>query len=188
VGLGDRWSEQLSRRRLLLAAGAAGGGVLLDGCSSPPPKPAPNSEVNGADADLLDEVFMLENMAVAAYVRVAGSLSGSARALAERIGRQEAQHALRLAPAIHDLGGQPTPAQRTYDFPALADRSAALAFVGGVENTLIAAYIDVVPKISNTVARALVAAIVSNEAQHLALVTQARGLPPTPTAIVRGAA
>jgi ferritin-like protein len=188
VESGDGWSELISRRSMLVAAGAAAGGVLLDGCSSPAAKPAPNSEVNGADADLLDEVFMLENMAIAAYAHVAGSLTGRARTLARTIGQQETQHALRLGPVIHALGGQPTPAERDYGFPRLADGPAALAFLGGVENTLIAAYIDVVPKITNSVARALAAAIVANEAQHLALVTQARGLPPMPTAIVRGAA
>jgi hypothetical protein len=185
---GDRRGDGISRRRILLAATAAAGGVLLDGCSSKPAKPAPNSEVNGADADLLNEVFMLENMAVAAYAHVAGSLTGRARALAQTIGHQEVQHALTLAPAIHELGGQPTPSRSDYGFPALAGGPAALAFVGRIENTLIAAYIDVVPKITNSVARALAASIVTNEAQHLALVTQARGLPPTPVAIVRGEA
>jgi Ferritin-like domain len=185
---GDRRPEGISRRSILAIAGAAAGGVLLDGCGSKAAKPAPNSEVNGADADLLNEVFMLENMAVAAYAHVAGSLTGRARALAETIGHQESQHASKLEPAIRELGGRPTPAARSYAFPTLTGGPAALAFVGGIEDNLIAAYIDVVPKISNPIARALAASIVTNEAQHLALVTQARGLRPTPDAIVRGAA
>jgi rubrerythrin len=182
----DRLGDGISRRRILLGLGTAAGGLVLDGCKSTAAKPAVNPEVNGVDADLLDEVFMLENMAIAAYAHAAGALSGQARAVAEEISRQEIQHALRLAPAIHKLGGQPTPASRDYGFPALADAPAALAFVGGVENTLIAAYIDVVPKITNAVARALATSIVANEAEHLVLVRQAAGLPPTPGAIVRG--
>jgi hypothetical protein len=188
VASGDRRRDGISRRSILLGAGATVGAVLLDGCGSKAAKPAPNSEVNGADADLLNEVFMLENMAVAAYARIAGSLTGPARALAHTIGQQEAQHARKLEPAIRALGGRPTPARQDYDVPALDGGPAALAFVGGIENTLIAAYIDVLPKLSNTIARAIAASIVNNEAQHLALVTQARGLPPAPVAIVRGAA
>jgi hypothetical protein len=186
--MSDRWRGGISRRRILVAAGAAAGGVLLDGCGSSTGKPAPTSEVNGVDADLLDEVLAIEHMAIAAYAHIAGSLTGGARSLAEKISRQEAAHAARLTPLINDLGGRPTPARRDYGFPALADPDAGLALVGGIENMLVAAYIDVIPKLTNQLAKAAAVTIVTNEAQHLALVTQARGLPPAPEAIVRGAA
>jgi hypothetical protein len=173
---------------MLLGAGALGGAVLLDGCGGGKPRAARNPEVNGVDADLLDEVFMLENMAIAAYAHVSGSLSGPARTLAERIGRQEVEHALKLAPVIHALGGEPTPELPDYGFPRLASADAALAFVGVIEGKVIGGYIDVIPKITNAAARAFAVSIVANEAQHLALVTQARGLAPTGEAIVRGTA
>jgi hypothetical protein len=188
VALDDRRRGGISRRTMLAAAGLAAGGVLLDGCGSTKAPPARNPEVNGVDADLLDEVFMLENMSIAAYAHVAGSLTGRAGELARTIAQQEIQHALRMAPVIHGLGGQPTPELPDYGFPALADAHAALAFVAGIESNVIAGYIDVIPKITNVAARAFAVSIVANEAQHLALITQARGLPPTPEAIVRGAA
>ncbi|HWH11825.1 MAG TPA: DUF4439 domain-containing protein [Solirubrobacteraceae bacterium] len=188
MALGDRRRGGISRRRILAGAGAAAGAILLDGCGSTGPAAARNPEVNGVDADLLDEVFMLENMSIAAYTHIAGSLTGRPRSLAQTIAGQEVQHALRLAPVIHALGGQPTPELADYGFPKLADGPAALAFVAGVENTVIAGYIDVIPKITNVAARAFAVSILATEAQHLALVTQARGLPPTPVAIVRGAA
>jgi len=172
---------------MLLGVGALGGAVLLDGCGAHAAKPARNPEVNGVDADLLDEVFMLENMAIAAYTHVAGSLTGRDRALAETIGRQEVEHALKMAPVIQALGGAPTPELPDYGFPRLADANAALAFVAGIENKVIGGYIDVIPKITNAAARAFAVSIVANEAEHLALVTQARGLP-LGAAIVRGAA
>jgi len=139
---------------MLLGVGAAAGAVLLDGCGAGKPRPARNPEVNGVDADLLDEVFMLENMSIAAYAHIAGS-----------------------TPELHDYG-----------FPAVADGQAALAFVAGIENKVIGGYIDVVPKLTNAAVRAFAVSIMANEAQHLALVTQARGLPPTGEAIVRGSA
>jgi hypothetical protein len=182
-----RRRDGISRRRLLLGVGASAGAVLLDGCGSTKPPPARNPEVNGVDADLLDEVFMFENMSIAAYTHAVVSLSGQRRTLGQTIGAQEIQHALKMAPVIHSLGGQPTPELETYGFPALADDQAALAFVSGMENTLIAAYIDVVPKITSVAARAFAVSILANHAQHLALVTQARGLSPTAQAIVRGA-
>ena len=187
AGLGYRWRERTSRRRMLLGVGAFGGAVLLDGCGAKAARPARNPEVNGVDADLLDEVFMLENMSIAAYTHVAGSLTGRARALAETIGAQEVQHALKMAPVIHALGGQPTPELPDYGFPRLASSQAALAFVAGIEGKVIGGYIDVIPKITNAAAREFAVSIVANEAQHLALVTQARGLPPA-GAIVRGSA
>ncbi len=186
AGLGNRWRERVSRRRMLVGAGALGGAVLLDGCGAKAAPPR-NPEVNGVDADLLDEVFMLENMSIAAYAHVAGSLTGRARELAATIGRQEVEHALKLAPVIHALGGEPTPELPDYGFPRLTSADAALAFVGGIEDKVIGGYIDVIPKITNAAARAFAVSIVANEAQHLALVTQARGLP-LGEAIVRGAA
>jgi hypothetical protein len=188
VASGDRRRDGISRRRLLLGVGASAGVVLLDGCASSKPPPARNPEVNGVDADLLDEVFMLENMSIAAYAHATASLHGERGTLGRTIGAQEIQHALKMAPVIHSLGGQPTPELKDYGFPALAGDQAALAFVGGVENTLIAGYIDVVPKITNVAAREFAVSIMANHAQHLALVTQARGLSPTAEAIVRGAA
>lgn len=188
MATGDRGRAVISRRRILLAAGAAAGGVLLDGCGSSKAKATVSSEVNGGDADLLDEVLALENMAIAAYAHIAGSLTGSARSLAQKIGSQDAAHAGRLTPLIRDLGGRPTPAEQDYGFPSPADGQAAFALVGRIENMLIAAYIDVIPKITNLLAKAAAVSIVTNEGQHLALVTQARGLPPAPDAILRGAA
>jgi hypothetical protein len=173
---------------MLVGSVAAAGAVLLDGCGAGKPPPARNPEVNGVDADLLDEVFMLENMSIAAYTHVAGSLTGRSRALAQTIGRQEVEHALRLAPVIHALGGQPTPELPDYGFPGLADGKAALAFVADIENKVIAGYIDVLAKITNVAVRSFAASIVANEAQHLALVNQARGVAPMPVGIVRGAA
>jgi ferritin-like protein len=187
VASDNRRRDGISRRKLLLGVGAGAGVVLLDACGSAKPPAARNPEVNGVDADLLDEVFMLENMSIAAYTHAAASLQGPSRTLGRTIGAQEIQHALKMAPVIHALGGQPTPELKTYGFPVLADDQAALAFVGGVENTLIAAYIDVVPKITSVAARAFAVSIMTNHAQHLALVTQARGLSPTAQAIVRGA-
>jgi hypothetical protein len=176
--------EPVSRRKLL---GAAGGlAVTLAGCGSSVSRAPTNPEFRAADADVLDELLGVANRAVAAYGRVAGLVTGARLSLVRRIGVQEAAHVYALTGATYRLGGEPTPAAASYGFPGAVDGPSALALAAQVEDASIAALIDALPKLADIEARGLVASVLADDAQHAALVAQARGLPPLSGAIVRG--
>jgi hypothetical protein len=183
--VGHPAGELLSRRRALVAAVAVAGAI--SGCGSASTATPTTPEVNGADADVLDALLAVENRAAAAYAHAAGRLSGAHRALARRLGVQEAAHAYALTGAIDRLGGVPTPAQTVYAFSARTAAD-ALRLAAQVEDESIAACLDALPKLTDLKARATVAAVVASDAEHAVLVAQARGLPALATAIVRGGA
>jgi hypothetical protein len=185
VPTADRPGERVSRRSLLAAAGALT--VGLAGCGSSGSGTRTNPEFRAADADVLDELLGVKNRAVAAYAHAAGLLGGPDRELATRIGVHEAAHVYAVTGAIYRLGGAPTPADPSYRFAA-AGGPAALALAAQTEDTSIAALIDALPKLTDLEARGTIVSILDCDAQHAAVVAQARGLPPLATAVVRGQA
>lgn len=177
----------ISRRNLLAASASGGLALALAGCGSPAGHPHANPEFRGADADVLDVVLAAEYRAVAAYAHVARLLDGAHRALAQRIGVQDAAHVYALTGAIDRLGGVATPGAGSYGFTA-RDAAAALGLVAEAEDMAIAASIDAMPKLTDLEGRGIVVSVANSDAQHAALIAQARGLPPLATAIVRGRA
>ncbi|HVL95353.1 MAG TPA: ferritin-like domain-containing protein [Solirubrobacteraceae bacterium] len=179
-------------RRRVLAAGALlapGAGILLAGCgrTSSPGEGAPVSrtdvgtQVQG-DIEVLNSVLDLEHTAVAAYVR-----GGSSRRTAAVL-EQEREHVARLERAVRDLGGRPAAARppADYDFPPLAAAAAALAYAERLELTVVAAYLDALPKLAKPELRALAAELVAQDAAHLAVVRGGLGRPQAPDAFVVG--
>ncbi len=181
----DRRGEDVSRRRLLVGAGGAA--AALAGCGSSASATRTNPEFRGADADVLDALLAVENRAAAAYAHAAGLLRGSQRALAQRIGAQDAAHVYALAASIDRLGGTPSLAPASGAFAA-GDAPAALRLAAVAEDMSIAACLDAMPKITDPRARGLVVTIAANDAQHAVLIAQARGRSPFATALVRGKA
>lgn len=173
------------RRALTGAATAAAATAALAGCGGSASATHTTPEVNGADADVLDTLLAVENRAAAAYAHAATLLHAEDRALALRLGVQEAAHAYALTGAIYRLGGLPTPAQREYAFSARTGPE-ALALAAQIESTSIAACLDALPKLTDLKARGTVVGVVNSDAQHAVLVAQARGLPALATAIVTG--
>jgi bacterioferritin (cytochrome b1) len=184
----------LSRRRLLGVAGAAvagASGALLAGCGDDTKNAAARTapdESDAADVELLNSVLDLELMVVAAYKAAAARLRGPTLQLAKGFLEQEQEHADALAGAIRDLGGTPNGPKSSYDFPRLRSRSAALRFAADLENTVIAAYIDALPKFSQADLRSTATAIVTCEAEHIAVLLGALGEPQAPAAFVTGRA
>ena len=114
-------------------------------------------------------------------------LRGSARALALRLQAQERDHADGLSEAILQLGGTPSKPQPTYSFPRLRGQAAALRFATGIENRAIAAYMKTLPRLTSPDLRGTAAAIVTDEAEHLAVLLGELGRPQLPQAFVTGA-
>jgi bacterioferritin (cytochrome b1) len=183
--------DPLSRRSLLGVAGAGTSAVLLAGCGddtkNPNVKTGPD-ESDNADVELLNTMLDLELMAVAAYKTGAARLRGSALQSAKGFLEQEQEHADALAQAIRDLSGVPNEPKTSYAFQALRTQADALQFAVQFENNLIAAYIDVLPKLSPGKLRSTVSGILTCEAEHVAVLRGALGEPQVPDAFVVGRA
>jgi rubrerythrin len=127
-------------------------------------------------------------MAVAAYKAGAARLKGDVLQVGKLFLEQEQEHADGLMTAIKDAGGTPNRAKASYDFPKLTSQQDVLRFAVDIENTAIAAYIDALPKLGKGDLRATAAAIVSNEAEHVAVLRGALGEQQAPDAFVVGKA
>jgi rubrerythrin len=186
--------DTLSRRRFFGIAGAGVAGVsgaLLAGCGDDTKTAAARAapdESDAADVELLNSMLDLELMVVEAYKAGAARLRGANLQTAKGFLEQEQEHADRLASAIRHAGGTPNGPKSSYDFPRLRSQNAALRFAVGLESTVIAAYIDALPKFSQADLRSTATAIVTCEAEHMAVLLGALGDPQTPAAFVVGRA
>ena len=186
--------DPLSRRRFFRMAGvslAGASATFLSACAddtkNPNVKTGPD-ESDQADVELLNSALDLELMAVAAYKLGAAKLKGDVLQIGQRFLEQEQEHVDALATAIKDNGGTPNRARAAYDFPALGSQDDVLKFAVDFENTAIAAYIDALPKLSQGDLRATAAAILTNEAEHIAVLLGALGRLQVPAAFVTGRA
>jgi len=182
--------DSLSRRRFFHMSGvslAGGSAVFLTACSDDTKTPvAGPDESDEADVEILNSALDLELMAVAAYKTGAAKLNGEVLAVGKLFLEQEQEHADGLMAAIKDAGGKPNRAKASYDFPALGSQTDVLRFAIDLENTAIAAYIDALPKLGEGDLRATAAAIISNEAEHVAVLLGALGEEQVPDAFVVG--
>ena len=184
-----------SRRRLFRSSGVivgAGGAAALvaacgDSTTTPNVVTGPD-ESDEADVEILNGALDLELMAVAAYKAGAGRLRGRALEFGKTFLDHEQEHADALSGAIEDAGGRPNRAKSSYEFPELRTQSDVLRFAVDLENTAIAAYIDALPKLSQGDLRATIAGIITNEAEHLAVLLDTLGRDPVADALVTGKA
>jgi rubrerythrin len=185
--------DPLSRRRFFAMSGVSVVGssaVFLTACSDDTksalgPK---HDESDAADAEILNAALDLELMAVAAYTAGAPLLKGDVLAVGKHFLAQEQEHAAGLEAAIKDAGGKPNKPRPAYDFPELRTQTDVLRFAVDLENTAIAAYIDALPKLGKGDLRATASAILTNEAEHVAVLLGALGEQQVPGAFVFGKA
>jgi rubrerythrin len=191
TGIDGLLRDPLSRRRLLGMAGAGAASALLAACGDDTKDPnvqnAPD-ESDAADVEILNSALDLELMVVEAYKAGAGRMRGATLQIAKGFLEQEQEHADVLATAIRDAGGTPNRRKSSYDFRRLRSQRDALRFALDLENTVIAAYIDALPKLSPGDVRATAAAIVTCEAEHVAVLLGALGKPQVPGPFVTGRA
>lgn len=183
--------DALSRRRFLAMSGlAAGSAALLAGCGDDTKNPVRigPDESDEADVELLNGLLDLELMAVAAYKAGAAHLNGDMLQLGKILLEQEQDHADGLATAIRDAGGTPNRAESAYDFPRQRSERDVLRFAVDLEGTAIAAYVDALPKLTQGDLRSTVASILTVEGEHVAVLLDALGRDPLPSAFVTGRA
>lgn len=190
-----------ARRRLLQATGAAltgsvaaslaacgSGGGGSGGVPATTTELEPQGSAGSRDVTILNSSLDLENMAIAAYQAALPLLRGSVLAAGRRVLDQEREHADGLAQAIRQLGGAPNKPRARYELPRLRGEEGALRFAVDVENTAIAAYMDSLPQLMSPDLRGTAAAILTDEAEHLAVLLGSLGRPQAPQALVTGAA
>jgi len=172
----------LSRSGLVLSGAAvallAGRDVLA----------AKAGEAKGSDTRILNTALAAELEAVAAYQVGAesGLLQKPVLDLAVTFQGHHKEHADILAKTIHKLGGKPVAAKSKYDFPVQTLKSQAdvLRFAAGLEQGAVSAYLGAVPLFRSRDLAKAAASILGDEAMHWAVLRNALGEAPVPSAFV----
>jgi len=96
------------------------------------------------------------------------------------------EHADVLAKTIAKLGGRPVAAKAKYDFPVSTLKSQAdvLRFAAQLEKGAVSAYLGAVPVFGNRDLSKAAASILGDEAMHWAVLRNALGEAPVPSAFV----
>jgi len=181
-------SSSVAARRLFLG----GSGLVLSGAAiallARRDALAAQSDSGTADVQILNTALAAELEAIAAYQLGAESklLMQPALGLAMTFQGQHKEHADFLAKTVEKLGGKPVQAKATYNFPAeqLKSQADVLGFAAKLEQGAVSAYLGAVPLFGNRDLAKAAASILGDEAMHWAVLRQALGQPPVPSAFV----
>ena len=172
----------LGRSGLLLSATAV---ALLSG------RDALAARFDGAaghDIQILNTALGAELEAIAAYQLGAESklLEQPTLALALTFQGHHKEHAELLARTVARLGGKPASPKPGYDFPVqqLKTQADVLRFAARLEQGAVSAYLGAVPLFGNPDLAQAAASILGDEAMHWAVLRQAIGEAPVPSAFV----
>ena len=96
------------------------------------------------------------------------------------------EHADVLARTVEKLGGKPVSAKPSYAFAAdqLKSQADVLQFAARLEQGAVSAYLGAVPLFGNRDLAQAAASILGDEAMHWAILRQALGQPPVPSAFM----
>lgn len=141
-----------------------------------------------SDVDILNTALGAELEAIAAYQAGAesGLLKKPALGLAVTFQGHHKQHADLLAKTVAKLGGKPVEARSRYDFALdkLRNEADVLRFAAGLEQGAVSAYLGAVPVFGNRDLTKAAASILGDEAMHWAILRNALGEVPVPSAFV----
>ena len=145
-------------------------------------------EATAADAQILNTALGAELEAIAAYQLGAESklLQKPALDLALTFQGHHKEHAELLAKTVDKLGGKPVAAKAKYNFPVeqLKSQADVLSFAARLEQGAVSAYLGAVPLFANRDLAKAAASILGDEAMHWAILRQALGEVPVPSAYV----
>lgn len=183
--------EGLSRRRFLVGSGAtlsAAAVALMAGRPALAAAQAGKQDDTESDVRILNTALGAELEAIAAYAAGAGSglLQKPALDLALKFQGHHKEHADALAKTVRKLGGTPAEAREHYLFPTDKFKSQAdvLGFAAGLERGAVSAYLGAVPLFHGRELASAAASILGDEAMHWAILRQALGQDPVPTAFL----
>jgi rubrerythrin len=141
-----------------------------------------------SDVRILNTALGAELEAIAAYQLGAesGLLQKPVLDLAVTFQGHHKEHADVLAKTVVKLGGKPVSAKAKYVFPAetLKNQNDVLRFAATLEKGAVSAYLGAVPVFGNRELAKAAASILGDEAMHWAILRNALGEPPVPSAFV----
>jgi rubrerythrin len=180
-----------SRRQSLFGAAAvlsAGAVALLAGREVLAQGAKPSAAQHESDTRILNTALGAELEAIAAYQLGAesGLLSSGTKAVALQFQGHHKEHADVLAATVRKLGGNPAQPRSKYSFPVekLKSEADVLRFAAGLERGAVSAYLNAVPLFTDRALAQAAASILGDEAMHWAVLRQALGEAPVPTAFV----
>jgi rubrerythrin len=140
------------------------------------------------DVQILNTALAAELEAIAAYQVGAESklLGKPVLELALTFQGHHKEHADLLAKTVEKLGGKAVAAKANYDFPVASLKSQAdvVRFAAKLEQGAVSAYLGAVPLFANRDLSKAAASILGDEAMHWAVLRQALGEVPVPSAFV----
>ncbi|HWT71966.1 MAG TPA: ferritin-like domain-containing protein [Oxalicibacterium sp.] len=145
-------------------------------------------EPTAADVRILNTALGAELEAIAAYQVGAesGLLQKPALDLAVAFQGHHKAHADLLEKTISKLGGQAVEAKKAYTFPTdkLKSQADVLRFAAMLEKGAVSAYLGAVPLFGNRELAQAAASILGDEAMHWAVLRNALGEAPVPSAFM----
>jgi rubrerythrin len=142
----------------------------------------------GNDIQILNTALGAELEAIAAYQLGAESklLQKPVLDLAVTFQGHHKEHADVLSKTIAKLGGKPVSAKAKYDFPVdqLKSQNDVLKFAAKLEQGAVSAYLGAVPLFGNRDLAKAAASILGDEAMHWAVLRNALGEAPVPSAFM----
>ena len=149
---------------------------------------AKSDKSTASDAGILNSALGAELEAIAAYQVGAesGLLQKPVLDLAITFQGHHKEHADVLARTIAKLGGKPVVAKAKYVFPTdtLKSQADVLRFAATLEKGAVSAYLGAVPIFGNRDLAKAAASILGDEAMHWAILRNALGETPVPSAFV----
>ena len=179
----------LARRRgfgvAMLSASAV---ALLGGRDALAAGAKTDAKQHEADVRILNTALAAEYEAIAAYQLGAesGLLTSGVLPLAQQFQGHHKEHAQAVAAAVQKMGGTPAQAKAQYSFPTdkLKAEADVLRFAAGLERGAVSAYLGAVPLFADRKLAQVAASILGDEAMHWAVLRQALGEAPVPSAFM----
>jgi len=180
--------DLVARRRFLRSSGLLLTGSAVALMAGRDALAAKSGASHESDVRILNTALAAELEAVAAYQVGAesGLLQKPVLDLAVTFQGHHKEHAEVLAKTIQKLGGKPVAAKAKYSFPTdkLKSQADVLRFAAGLEKGAVSAYLGAVPVFDNRDLSKAAASILGDEAMHWAVLRQAVGEAPVPSAFV----
>ena len=181
--------EASSRRGLLRAAGASVAGLVVAACGSGQSLKAQvhnSAPVLDTDVNLLQQLLHLEHVGIWAYTAGTPLLAPAVTKAGALFLNDELAHAGALANLIRAAGGMPIKPSPSYPVGHPRTSQEVLQVLHRIENMQISAYLAAIGRLSPGSVKQSVASIMSNDAQHVAVVRAALHEPAVPAAFVTG--
>jgi len=181
-------TPQVARRLFIGRSGLVLSGAAVALLAGQDALAAKSGGGSAGDVQILNTALGAELEAIAAYQLGAESklLDKPVLDLAVTFQGHHKAHAELLSQTIVKLGGKAAVAKARYDFPVdqLKSQADVLKFAARLEQGAVSAYLGAVPLFGNRELSKAAASILGDEAMHWAVLRQALGEAPVPSAFV----